>query len=148
MKKHRPKLYLSLLLFAMSFSFFSCHKSEHRVSKLIDRDWVFAETPPKNIHNQEDRTIFDGSETLRFSKDQAFFVNDKHYGTWEYDRKTETILITQAASEPYSCCSGSPGCVGGQSSMSWEIVDLSRDVWEVKHPYYVFTETRYHFKAK
>lgn len=126
--------------------FSSCKKEEEEpdLTKLLQREWSFKETPQKNLNNYqgnvEDRTVFNGNEKILFSENGTFHVDGVEYGEWVFDETDSSITITQTPSEEYSCCGN------GQTTMDWEIEILTEDEMIVNHPYYTYIENVYKFK--
>lgn len=90
--------------------------------------------------HSEDRTVFDGTESITFRNDGKFLVNNIVYGSWSYDKKKSVISIDQVPYQEYSCC-GAP-----QTRMSWEILDLEKNRLIVRHSYYQYYDNQYSFK--
>ena len=130
---------LSILLFILV----SCHKEENN-SDLLIRSWIFSEKPKKNTNNYqgyiEDRSIFDGSETITFKSDSKFFVNSIEYGSWSYDKNVSSIIITQTPYQEYTCCGI------GETIMVWDIQTLTKDELIVNHSYYKYLDNQYKFE--
>lgn len=130
-----------LLVFVLLLIMISCSKHKQ---KLLSKSWVFSEIPNKNLNNYqgytEDRTIFDGSETITFKSNNTFWVNDIEYGTWFYDHNASSITINQTLYQEYTCCGF------GQSTMTWEIITLKKDKLVVNHPYYKYFDNPYKLK--
>jgi outer membrane biogenesis lipoprotein LolB len=131
------------LLFLITFFLAGCAKHKE---KTIQNEWIFKSTPQTNINTfqgyQEDRTVFNGTETIEFEDNGAFIVNDTLRGTWVYNSGENRIEINQTLGQEYSCTGYS------QTTMWWEIIDLSNDEMTVNHPYYKWTDNKYFLKKK
>ncbi len=116
-----------------------------RSERLIERDWIFAETPPVNLNSHQgytqNRSVFNGSETISFKEDGTFLVNDVNYGTWEYDHEKKSISI-------YSMNGGYSYTGFGQSQMYFEIIKSTRNKLQVYHRYYKYPNNSYDLKQK
>lgn len=130
-----------VLISLLAFFTLTCQK---RSERLITGNWVFAVDPPENLNNYqgftENRSVFDGSETVSFNSDGRFGVNGVTYGSWTYDHKKKEIYIVQDIAGGYSCC----GIV--QTTMNWEITRLKQKELQVDHPYYKYENNAYSFK--
>ena len=134
-----------LIVIALSFILMGCSK-QSKIKRFLTKTWTFSETPRRNsdtyMGNVEDKTIFEGTESITFTEQGDFLVNNMKYGTWSCGEKSSgnTISITQVPYEEYSCCGS------GQTYMEWEILELKKNKLVVKHGYYKYPDNQYDFK--
>lgn len=131
-----------LIIIALSLVIISCSKTQTK--NHLTKTWSFSKTPTKNLNNYmgnvEDRTIFDGTETITFKADGKFLVNNVEHGSWSYNKKSSVISIDQIPYKEYSCC-GTP-----QTKMEWKVLKIKKDELSVKHSYYKYPDNQYNLK--